>query len=105
SERAAPPRRRPTRRRRQRRPAVRWRRWLLLLLALPLLFWLLGLLLWRALLPPATPLMVLRSIEQGAWVAHRSVPLEAVAPALARAVIAAEDTRFCRHRGIDMDAV
>jgi monofunctional biosynthetic peptidoglycan transglycosylase len=98
---------RPRRRSKARRRGAtwRWRRWLWLLLALPLALWLLGLLLWRVVLPPATPLMALRSIEQGAWVAHRTVPLEAVAPALARAVIASEDTRFCQHRGIDLDAV
>lgn len=28
-------------------------------------------------------------------------PLEAISPALVRAVIAAEDQRFCRHRGVD----
>jgi monofunctional biosynthetic peptidoglycan transglycosylase len=95
-------RRRPQRARRRR---GRLRHWLWLLAALPLLYWGATLLLWRLFDPPATPLMVLRSIEQGAWVDHRSIDLDRVAPALARAVIAAEDTGFCRHAGIDFDAV
>lgn len=33
------------------------------------------------------------------------VPLGAIAPALPRAVINAEDSRFCLHRGVDWDAL
>lgn len=104
AKRSATPRRSAPRRRRPARRS-RWWRWLGFLLLLPLAFWLLGLLLWRLVLPPATPLMALRGIEQGGWVDHRPIALESIAPALARGVIAAEDTRFCRHRGIDLDAV
>lgn len=32
-------------------------------------------------------------------------PLEAIAPALPRAVVASEDQRFCQHRGVDFDAL
>jgi len=49
--------------------------------------------------PPATPLMLMRWSEHGLrkdW-----VPLDAIAPALPRAVIAAEDNLFCRHWGFD----
>lgn len=70
-----------------------------------LVFWLGGMALFRFADPPATPLMLIRSIEGGGWIAYRPVALEAVAPALARAVIASEDARFCLHRGIDMGAV
>ncbi len=94
-------RRRPT----ASRPRLRWRRWLLILLLLPFLFWALTLLLWRVWLPPATPLMVIRSIEAGAWVDYRPRRIEQIAPALAYTVIAAEDARFCQHAGIDLDAV
>ncbi|PCJ05127.1 MAG: monofunctional biosynthetic peptidoglycan transglycosylase [Rhodobacteraceae bacterium] len=33
------------------------------------------------------------------------VPLEEIAPVMARAVVAAEDARFCQHWGIDVQAV
>lgn len=58
-----------------------------------------------AVLPvPATPLMAIRAMEGKDW-RHDWRPLEAVSPHLARAVIAAEDSRFCDHRGVDLDAV
>lgn len=70
-----------------------------------LAFWLGGLVLFRFIDPPATPLMMIRSIERGSLVRHDPLPLRAVSPALAQAVIAAEDSRFCLHRGIDLGAV
>lgn len=73
--------------------------------ALLLVFWGGGLLLFRFIDPPATPLMVIRSIERGAWIAYRPVRLGEVAAVLPRAVIASEDGRFCLHRGIDLGAV
>jgi monofunctional biosynthetic peptidoglycan transglycosylase len=50
--------------------------------------------------PPATPLMLIRSIE-GHGRAHDWVPLDRISPHLVRAVIAAEDQRFCAHWGFD----
>jgi monofunctional biosynthetic peptidoglycan transglycosylase len=76
-----------------------------LLLAALALFWGGGLLAFRFVDPPATPLMLIRSIERGSPVRYRPLPLSAIAPALARAVIASEDSRFCLHRGIDFTAV
>jgi monofunctional glycosyltransferase len=70
-----------------------------------LVIWLGGLLLFRFVNPPVTPLMAIRSIERGALVRHDSVPLSAMSPALVQAVIASEDGRFCFHHGIDMGAV
>ena len=69
------------------------------------LFWGGGLLVFRFLDPPATPLMLIRSLERGALVRYRPVRLADIAPALPRAVIASEDGRFCLHRGIDLGAV
>lgn len=43
---------------------------------------------------PVTPLMALRA-AQGYGLQHDWVPLERIAPALARAVVAAEDNLFC----------
>lgn len=50
--------------------------------------------------PPATPLMVIRSIE-GHGGSRDWAPLDRISPALVRAVIAAEDQRFCAHWGFD----
>jgi monofunctional biosynthetic peptidoglycan transglycosylase len=67
-------------------------------------------LLFRVVDPPLTPLMVLRGVEavgRGGSVlpSHRSVSLDAVSPAVVRALVAAEDARFYEHRGIDGDAL
>lgn len=73
--------------------------------ALLLAFWGGGLLLFRFVDPPATPLMLIRSIERGTLVRYRPVGLAEVAAGLPRAVIASEDARFCLHHGIDLGAV
>ena len=36
---------------------------------------------------------------------HRWVPLDKIAPAMARSVVAAEDANFCTHWGFDMAAI
>lgn len=54
--------------------------------------------------PPFTPLMAIRWGE-GAAIDRRGVPLNDVAPALARNVVAAEDNRFCVHYGVDFSAI
>lgn len=54
--------------------------------------------------PPVTPLMVLRLLE-GEGLTKQWVPLEEIAPALPRSVIAAEDNLFCRHQGFDWQAM
>jgi monofunctional biosynthetic peptidoglycan transglycosylase len=89
------------------RPGERLRRFLriLLLLLLGLLLLPLPVLLaYRSIDPPITPLMVIRRI-QGHGLDRRPVPLERIAPALRRAVIAAEDNRFCEHVGFDLPAL
>ncbi len=50
--------------------------------------------------PPATLLMAQRAGE-GLDVRRRPVALAAISPHLVRAVIAAEDARFCGHAGMD----
>jgi monofunctional biosynthetic peptidoglycan transglycosylase len=69
-----------------------------------------GVLLFRVVDPPLTPLMVLRSLEGRRagtpFPTHRRwVTLDAVSPALLRAVVAAEDARFFAHHGVDLDAL
>jgi monofunctional glycosyltransferase len=54
--------------------------------------------------PPVSTLMLARWVMLKP-VSRSFVPLDAMAPALARAVIASEDARFCRHAGVDWDAL
>lgn len=54
--------------------------------------------------PLVTPLMLIRLV-QGDGMERMSRPLDAIDPDLPRAVLAAEDNRFCRHFGVDWDAV
>lgn len=57
-------------------------------------------LIFRVVPPPFTPLMAIRLIEgedmERAW-----APLESVSPYVVPAVLAAEDSRFCQHSGVD----
>ena len=54
--------------------------------------------------PPITILMVQRLFE-GEGLDRRWRSLEDISPRLVRAVIAAEDARFCEHRGFDLKAI
>ena len=54
--------------------------------------------------PPGTILMLERRLE-GEAINHRWTPLAEISPNLVLAVIAAEDSRFCRHAGIDLEAI
>ncbi|MBA4274355.1 MAG: monofunctional biosynthetic peptidoglycan transglycosylase [Alphaproteobacteria bacterium] len=56
-----------------------------------------------AVIPPVSSVM-LQSAVRGDGMARRWVPLRAISPSMLRAVIAAEDARFCDHRGIDWKA-
>ena len=53
---------------------------------------------------PITPLMMVRQV-QGEGLVRVPVPLSEISPALVRAVIASEDTRFCLHDGFDWQAI
>ena len=59
-----------------------------------------GVILYGVVPPPVTPLMVKRLFE-GEGLRREWRPREAIAPDLFRAVIAAEDGRFCEHFGFD----
>lgn len=67
---------------------------ILLLLPVPVIA------LYRVVPPPVTPLMLIRAAG-GAPIEREWVPFARIAPALARAVIASEDARFCWHHGFD----
>jgi len=75
-----------------------WRaaKWLLILIAIPHVL----LLIYGVLPAPITPLMVLRLV-QGEGLSKEWVSLKEMQPYLAYAVIAAEDNRFCQHKGVD----
>ena len=69
-------------------------------LGLALHAWALG----HAVLPVQGTLnMMLR--PDGTELRREWVPIERISPHLVRAVIAAEDTRFCQHAGIDIDMI
>lgn len=67
-----------------------------------------GSLLWagfyRVAAPPGTALMLQRKLS-GDVITHPWTPLDDISPYLVTAVIAAEDTRFCLHNGIDFEAI
>ena len=54
--------------------------------------------------PPITFLMVQRAFE-GHGLERKWVPMRQISPNLVRAVIAAEDARFCEHKGFDLEAI
>ncbi len=85
-------------------------RWVGRLVAGFVLVSLLAVVVYRFVDPPLTPLMVARVIETVAagrpiTLERRWVDLDAVSPALVRAVLAAEDTRFLTHHGVDLEAL
>ena len=53
---------------------------------------------------PMTLLMVQRRLE-GEGMSYSWRPIERISPHLVRAVIAAEDARFCQHQGFDVEAI
>ena len=87
-------------------PRTRWSyllRWIVIAgLALLLLPYLLTPL-YRFVTPVSTPM--LWRYATGQRVVRIVTPLDAIAPTVPTAVIAAEDQRFCLHRGIDWDSL
>lgn len=59
---------------------------------------------YRVIAPPGTLTMLQRKMS-GDVIIHPWTPLEDISPRLVTAVIAAEDTRFCQHGGIDFKAI
>jgi monofunctional biosynthetic peptidoglycan transglycosylase len=77
---------------------------LILVLVLGFIGPVLAVALYRFVPPPLTFLMVQRAVE-GRGFSRAWVPLEDISPTLVRAVIAAEDARYCRHMGFDLEAI
>ncbi len=63
-----------------------------------------GAVIYRVAPPPGTWIMLARGLD-GVKVRQDWAPLEEINPHLVRAVIAAEDSRYCLHVGIDVEAV
>lgn len=57
-------------------------------------------LIYKILPPPITTVMIVRSLS-GATIKHSWINIKHVSPHVARAVMAAEDNRFCEHWGVD----
>lgn len=90
---------------RKRRPlAVR----LLILLLKAILVFVLGSILWvaayRFIAPPVTLTMMGDAIG-GRGITKQWMPLSRIDSSMARAAIAAEDSRFCQHHGFDFEAI
>lgn len=67
-------------------------------------FVLLATLLYKVINPPTTPYIVAESWRLGG-VTRDWVPMEAIAPVMARSAVAAEDANFCLHWGLDVNAI
>jgi monofunctional biosynthetic peptidoglycan transglycosylase len=78
-------------------------RWIRRAVGAVLAAFLAGVVLYRFVPPPLTPLMVRHAFADG--VTKDWVDLDRIAPSLVRAVIAAEDARFFQHRGVDWKAI
>ena len=61
-------------------------------------------LLYKIVNPPTTPYMFAEGRRLGG-VAQDWVPMSAIAPVMARSVVAAEDANFCLHWGLDVTAI
>jgi len=84
------------------------RRWLLGWFAkffgMILLFAVAVALLWSVLNPPTTLYMMQESKRLGG-VDHQWVPMDKIAPVMARSAVAAEDANYCMHWGLDVVAI
>ncbi len=58
-----------------------------------------------AVVPPPTTLTILGEERRLGAVERDWVPMERIAPVMARSVVAAEDANFCLHWGFDMAAI
>ncbi|SLN18223.1 Penicillin-binding protein 2D [Roseovarius litorisediminis] len=84
---------------------IRWlRRWVLRCALLAVVIVVGVVIAHRSVEPPATYYMGQEKRRLGG-ISHSWVPLDKVAPAMARSVVAAEDANFCGHWGFDMEAI
>jgi len=87
------------------RAPLRWlRRWVLRILLAPVVLVVVLVLLFSVVNPPITYTMWDEYGKYGK-LDRQWVPIEAVAPVMARSVVAAEDANFCEHWGFDLGAI
>ena len=55
--------------------------------------------------PPPTTLLMIKQAVAGNGLDYQWRGLDDISPRLVEAVIAAEDARFCEHRGFDFEAI
>ncbi|MEM6758004.1 MAG: monofunctional biosynthetic peptidoglycan transglycosylase [Pseudomonadota bacterium] len=90
---------------RARKRPVRWLMWQGVRLAsVGFLLCVAAVLLWSVVNPPTTLYMWQESRRLGG-VDQQWIPLEEVAPVMARSAVAAEDANFCLHWGLDVQAI
>ncbi len=89
---------------RQFRPGRFLLRWALRLVSVAFLISVALVILWGTVNPPTTLYMSQERLRLGE-VDHAWVPLDEVAPVMARSVVAAEDANFCLHWGFDVAAI
>ena len=81
-----------------------WRRWVRRALLAAVLLPLALIALYRVVPPPGSPYIAAEAWRLGG-VEREWVPMERIAPVMARAAVAAEDANFCRHAGFDIEAL
>ena len=106
---AAKPRKKPRRPAKSAKTAKkRWQfrpwRWLLRTLSIVFLAAVFVVIFYAIINPPTTIYMMQEKARLGS-LDYEWVPLENVAPVMARSAVAAEDANFCNHWGIDMKAL
>ena len=79
-------------------------RWTLRLVSVVFLVAVAATVLWAVINPPTTYYMMQESRRLGG-VDHEWVPMDEIAPVMARAAVAAEDANFCLHWGLDVVAI
>src|SRR6188474_1272754 len=55
--------------------------------------------------PPPVTLLMLWRVAEGNWIHKDWESYDNISPNLVRAVIAAEDAKFCEHRGFDWESI
>ncbi len=87
------------------RRAVAWmRRWLAWFISITFIV-ISGTLVAHAFLQPPQTLYMKQEKRRLGSILHEWVPMERIAPVMARSVVAAEDANYCEHWGFDMRAI
>jgi monofunctional biosynthetic peptidoglycan transglycosylase len=91
--------------RRQKRRVRRFRRYLVIAFVSVLLVSLALVLPWRWIPPPTTAFILQEQVQEAGRIHRQWVPMRAISPELAIAVVAAEDQKFPTHQGFDFDSL